>query len=56
MSKWEGWVIEKRYYKVAVFADDWEEARNKVVEIDVAGTPDDFDWEIYDLVEVKDGI
>ena len=58
MKKWKAWVIHKRYYKVQVEADTWEEAREKVwdVEIPNPDKPDDSDMEIYDVVEDKDGI
>ena len=54
MGKWKGWVIHKRYYKVEVEANSWEEAREKLWDVDVnADNPDDTDMEIYDVEEVK---
>jgi len=57
MKTWTGWVIHKQYYKVEVEADTWEEAKEKVWEVDVNGRePDDVDVEIYDVEENKNGV
>ena len=57
MKKWNAWVIHKRYYKVQVEADSWEEAREKVWDVEVdTDNPNDTDMEIYDVEEVNDGI
>jgi hypothetical protein len=54
MKKWSAWVIHKKYYKVQVEADTWEEAREKVWDVEVdAENPDDVDVEIYDVEEVS---
>jgi len=57
MGKYKAWVIHKQYYKVEVEADSWEEAKDLVWDVDVSGRkPDDYDTEIYDVEEVKDGL
>lgn len=53
MSKWEGWVIRKEYFKVQVEADSWEEAKDKMWEAEIEDEPVDIDWEIYDIEEIK---
>jgi hypothetical protein len=54
MKKWTGWVIKKRYYKVEVEADTWEEAREKLFDFNEDwAKPDDWDTEIYDVEEAK---
>jgi len=55
MKKWEAWVIRKQYFKVQVEADTWEDARDLALEAEVnIEEPDDIDWDIYDIEEVKD--
>jgi len=57
MKKWSAWVIHKRYYKVQVEADSWEEAREKVWDVEVdTDNPNDTAMEIYDVEEIKNGI
>lgn len=53
MSKWEGWVIRKEYFKVQVEANSWEEAKDKMWEVEIEDEPVDIDWEIYDIEEIK---
>ena len=53
MSKWQGWIVRKQYFKVEVEADDWETAQDLALEADVdTESPDNIDWDIYDLEEV----
>ena len=55
MSKWQGWVIRKQYFKVEVDADSWEEARDRMLDSEVdIDNPDDIDWDIYDVEEKQD--
>jgi len=52
--KYQGWVIQKQYYKIELEADSWEEAKDMAWEVDLSGRkPDDYDMEIYDIEEVK---
>jgi hypothetical protein len=54
MKKWEAWVIRKQYFKVQVEAEDWDTARDLVLEADVdIDNPDDIDWDVYDIEEVE---
>ena len=54
MPKYEAWVIRKQYFKVQVEADDWDTARDAALEVEVnIEEPDDIDWDIYDLEEIK---
>lgn len=53
MSKWEGWVIRKEYFKVQVDADSWQEAKDKMWEAEIEDEPVDIDWEIYDIEELQ---
>ena len=57
MSKYTAWIIRKQYYKVEVDADSWEDARDKIQNLDIEldiDKPDDIDWDIYDIEEVKE--
>jgi len=57
MKKWAGVVIKKRYYKVEVEANSWEEAKDKLWDFEENwAKPDDWDTEIYDIEEVKEGL
>jgi hypothetical protein len=57
MKTWTAWAIHKQYYKIEVEADSWEEAKDKVWDVDLNGKePDDVDVEIYDVAEVENGI
>ena len=57
MKKWSAWVIHKKYYKVEVEASSWEEAKDRVWDVEVdTENPDDVDVEIYDIEEVENGI
>jgi hypothetical protein len=51
MKKWKGWVIRKEYFLIHVEADTWEEAREKMWDVEVEDEPVDIDWEIYDVEE-----
>jgi hypothetical protein len=54
MPKWEGWVIRKQYFKDQVEADTWEDACDTALETEVnTEEPDDIDWDIYDMEEIK---
>jgi len=53
MPKYQGYVIRKEYFSIEVEADSWEEAKDKAWDFEVEDEPVDIDWEIYDLVEVK---
>ena len=54
MPKYEAWVIRKQYFKVQVEADTWEDARDMALDVEVnTEEPDDIDWDIYDLEEIK---
>ena len=53
MSEWEGWLVEKRYYKATVEADDWEDAKSALSEASIDhSAPHYIDWEVYDIKEV----
>lgn len=55
MARWKGWIVEKRYYKVAVEADSWETAKDMLCDMELdTDMPDNIDWDIYDLEEVTD--
>jgi hypothetical protein len=56
MATWRAWVIHKRYYKVQVEAGSWEEAKEKVWDLDIDNPddPDDTDMEIYDIEEIEE--
>ena len=57
MKTWTAWAIHKQYYEIEVEADSWEEAKDKVWDVDLNGKePDDVDVEIYDVAEVENGI
>ena len=54
MARYTAWVVRKQYFKVEVEADSWEEARDNLPQIDVnVDEPDETDWDVYDLGEVK---
>jgi hypothetical protein len=54
MAKYTAWVIRKQYFKVEVEADSWEQARDNALSADVnIDKPDDIDWDIYDVEEMK---
>jgi hypothetical protein len=50
--KYQGWVIRKEYFKVEVEAGSWEEAKEKMWDVELVDEPVDLDWEIYDVEEV----
>ena len=55
MNKYQGYVIQKFYYKVEVESDSWEEARDKILDADISGQePVDIDWDIYDVELIKE--
>jgi hypothetical protein len=52
MAKFKAWVIHKEYYRVEVEADNWEHAKEKLLEVDLSfRKPDDYDFDFYDLEE-----
>jgi len=53
MKKWKGWIIKKEYFLAHVEAETWEEAKEKMweVEVEVEEEPIEIDWEIYDVEE-----
>ena len=54
--KYSGWIVEKKYFKVEVEADNWLQAKENIWHCDLE---DVFDtqWDLYDLEEVEeDGI
>ena len=56
MPKFNGWIIRKEYFKVEVEANSWEEAREKVWDVEIEDEPVDIDWEIYDVNMVQEEI
>lgn len=54
MPKYSGFIVEKRYFKVGVEADSWEEAKDQIWHSDY-GSVYDIQWDLYDLDEVKEG-
>ena len=53
MAKYQGWIIHKQYFKVELEAKSWEEAREKIWDVEVDfNNPNDVDSEIYDIEEV----
>ena len=54
MAKYQGWIIHKQYFKVELEANSWEEARDKIWDVEVDfNNPDDVDSEIYDIEEME---
>ena len=52
MPKYSGWIVEKKYFKVEVEADNWLQAKENIWHCDLE---DVFDtqWDLYDLEEIK---
>ena len=53
MKTYQGWIIREEYFKVEVEADSWEEARDKIWDVEIEDEPVDIDWEIYDVNEME---
>lgn len=53
MPKYSGFIVEKRYFKVEVEADSWEEAEKQIWHCDLENVFDT-QWDLYDLEQVKE--
>ena len=53
MPKFKGWIVEKKYFRVEVDADSWEEAEKQIWHCDLDEVFDT-QWDLYDLEEVKE--
>jgi hypothetical protein len=51
MPKYQGYVIRKEYFKVQFDADNLDDARDKIMEVELTSKPIDMDWDFYDIKE-----
>ena len=52
MPKYQGYVIRKEYFKVQFDADDFDDAQDKIMEVEIEDEPVDIDWDFYDVEEI----
>ena len=53
MPKYQGYVIRKEYFKVQFDADNLDDARDKIMEVELTSKPIDMDCDFYDIEEIK---
>jgi hypothetical protein len=52
MPKFQGYLIRKEYFKIEVEAEDWSDAKDKILDAEIDDEPVDIDWDVYDIEEV----
>lgn len=51
MPKFTGIVIKKEYYRVEVEAEDQDQAKDLMWDVELKDEPVDMDWDIYNVEE-----